>query len=139
MDVLGAHKDTWHGSMPGNHAQVGLIRLLGGRSGAARTTFSLNAGSYVMRFFLVPELAKEGGDVGEGIADFNNHSVPSCNFSEPPSRGLHGLCILSRTVALGKFWARIVALIRKGNDTTTAFLPSCSCSSERLPVTHRCF
>ena len=38
--------------MPGNHAQVGLIRLFGGRSSAARTTFSLNAWSYVVRFFL---------------------------------------------------------------------------------------
>ena len=43
---------AWHGSMPGNHAQVGLIRLFGGRSSAARTTFSLNAWSYVVRFFL---------------------------------------------------------------------------------------
>ena len=51
--------------MPGNHAQVGLIRLFGGRSSAARTTFSLNAWSYVVRFFLVRE---PGGDeVGVGI------------------------------------------------------------------------
>ena len=51
--------------MPGNHAQVGLIRLFCGRSRAARTTFSLNALSYVVRFFLVRE---PGGDeVGLGI------------------------------------------------------------------------
>ena len=56
---------TWHGSMPGNHAQVGLIRLFGGRSSAARTTFSLNAWSYVVRFFLVREPA--GDEVGVGI------------------------------------------------------------------------
>ena len=51
--------------MPGNHAQVGLIRLFGGRSSAARTTFSLNAWSYVVRFFLVREPA--GDEVGVGI------------------------------------------------------------------------
>ena len=56
---------AWHGSMPGNHAQVGLIRLFGGRSSAARTTFSLNAWSYVVRFFLVREPA--GDEVGVGI------------------------------------------------------------------------
>ena len=50
---------AWHGSMPGNHAQVGLIRLFGGRSSAARTTFSLNAWSYVVRFFL-PAPPEEG-------------------------------------------------------------------------------
>ena len=51
--------------MPGNHAQVGLIRLFGGRSSAARTTFSLNAWSYVVRFFLVRESV--GDEVGVGI------------------------------------------------------------------------
>ena len=56
---------AWHGSMPGNHAQVGLIRLFGGRSSAARTTFSLNAWSYVVRFFLVREPV--GDEVGVGI------------------------------------------------------------------------
>ena len=54
--------------MPGNHAQVGLIRLFCGRSRAARTTFSLNAWSYVVRFFLVRE---PGGDeVGVRIGTF---------------------------------------------------------------------
>ena len=57
---------AWHGSMPGNQAQVGLIRLFCGLSRAARTTFSLNAWSYVVRFFLVR--ATRDDEVGLGIA-----------------------------------------------------------------------
>ena len=61
---------AWHGSMPGNHAQVGLIRLFGGRSSAARTTFSLNAWSYVVRFFLPAPLV---GAVGRMSDDTIRH------------------------------------------------------------------
>ena len=68
VGVQGCPSCAWHGSMPGNHAQVGLIRLFCGRSRAARTTFSLNAWSYVVRFFLVRE---PGGDeVGVRIGTF---------------------------------------------------------------------
>ena len=41
---------TWHGCIPGKLAQVGLIRLSAGLCSAARTTCSLKAASYVMRF-----------------------------------------------------------------------------------------
>ena len=65
VGVQGRPCCAWHGSMPGNHAQVGLIRLFCGRSRAARTTFSLNAWSYVVRFFLVREPGVD--EVGVGI------------------------------------------------------------------------
>lgn len=70
VGVQGRPCCAWHGSMPGNHAQVGLIRLFCGRSRAARTTFSLNAWSYVVRFFLVPE---PEGAIGQ--SDFSMMSV----------------------------------------------------------------
>ena len=65
VGVQGCPWCAWHGSMPGNHAQVGLIRLFCGLSRAARTTFSLNAWSYVVRFFLVREPGDD--EVGVGI------------------------------------------------------------------------
>ena len=46
----GGHR-TWQGSMPGNLAHVGLMRLSGGRSSASLTTCSLKSGSYDMRRF----------------------------------------------------------------------------------------
>lgn len=42
---------TWHGSMPGNSAQVGLILAVGGRWSAAFTTLVLKPASYDARFF----------------------------------------------------------------------------------------
>ena len=79
VGVQGCPCCAWHGSMPGNHAQVGLIRLFCGRSRAARTTFSLNAWSYVVRFFLVRE---PGGDeVGVGIGTFSYYWDCACFVS----------------------------------------------------------
>ena len=91
---------AWHGSMPGNHAQVGLIRLFGGRSSAARTTFSLNAWSYVVRFFLpAPPVGAVGRMSDDTIRHDDEEGVrhPEMHFEVkiPPSSRARVLARLS--------------------------------------------